>query len=58
VGKAGKDDAFYLGVLRDGELWQIHRIMAGAPSRGTMALESETAPGEGSSVQVSPPFPY
>jgi len=56
AGKAGKDDAFYLGVLRDGELWQIHRIMSGAPSRGTMALESETAPDEGSSVQVSPPF--
>jgi hypothetical protein len=55
VGKAGKDDAFYLGVLRDGELWQIHRIMSGAPSRGTMALESDTAPGEGSSVQVCPP---
>ncbi|KAN0114252.1 hypothetical protein V8E52_006902 [Russula decolorans] len=52
VGKAGKDDAFYLGVLRDGELWQIHRIMSGAPSRGTMALESDTAPGEGSSVQL------
>jgi hypothetical protein len=48
-----KDDAFYLGVLREGELWQTHRIMSGAPSRGTMALESETAPGEGSSVQVS-----
>jgi len=52
VGKVGKDDAFYLGVLRDGELWQIHRIMSGGPSRGTMALESETAPGEGSSVQL------
>ncbi|KAF8495724.1 hypothetical protein F5888DRAFT_1615424 [Russula emetica] len=52
VGKAGKDDAFYLGVLRDGELWQIHRITSGAPSRGTMALESEIAPREGSSVQL------
>ena len=58
VDKVGKDDAFYLGVLRDGELWQIHRIMSGGPSRGTMALESETAPREGSSVQVSQPFPY
>ena len=56
VGKAGKDDAFYLGVLRDGELWEIHRIMSGAPSRGTMALESETSPEEGSSVRVSLPI--
>ena len=58
VDKVGKDDAFYLGVLRDGELWQIHRIMSGGPSRGTMALESETAPREGSSVQVSRPFTH
>ena len=55
---AAKDDEFYLGVLRDGdgdgELWQLHHIMAGGPSRGTMALETETAPGEGTSVQVRP----
>jgi len=54
VGKAEKDDAFYLGVLRDGHLWQVYRITSGGPSRGTMALETETAPGEGTSVQVSP----
>ncbi|KAI9451105.1 hypothetical protein BJY52DRAFT_1125436 [Lactarius psammicola] len=54
AGHAAKDDEFYLGVLRDGELWQMHHIMAGGPSRGTMALETETAPGEGTSVQ-SPP---
>lgn len=54
VGKAAKDDEFYLGVLRDGddELRQVHHITSGGPSRGTMALETETAPGEGTSVQV------
>ncbi|KAH9165965.1 hypothetical protein EDB89DRAFT_2076313 [Lactarius sanguifluus] len=52
AGDAAKDDEFYLGVLRDGELWQLHHIMAGGPSRGTMALETETAPGEGTSVQL------
>ncbi|KAH9046714.1 hypothetical protein EDB84DRAFT_1558165 [Lactarius hengduanensis] len=52
AGDAAKDDEFYLGVLRDGELWQLHHIMAGGPSRGTMALETETAPREGTSVQL------
>jgi hypothetical protein len=52
TGRAAKDDEFYLGVLRDGELWQMHHIMSGGPSRGTMALETETAPREGTSVQV------
>ena len=55
-GKAAKEDEFYLGVLRDEDLWQVHRIMSGGPSRGTMALETETAPGEGTSVQVSSPL--
>ncbi|KAN0127973.1 hypothetical protein V8E53_014227 [Lactarius tabidus] len=52
AGNAAKDDEFYLGVLRDDELWQLHHIMAGGPSRGTMALDTETAPGEGTSVQL------
>jgi len=52
VGKAEIDDAFYLGVLRDGDLWQVFRIMSGGPSRGAMALETETAPEEGTSVQL------
>jgi hypothetical protein len=54
TGKAAKDDEFYLGVLRDGggELSQVHHIMSGGPSRGTMALETETAPGKGAPVQV------
>ena len=58
IGKAAKDDEFYLGVLRDGdgdgELSQVHHIMSGGPSRGTMALETETAPGKGTPVQVRP----
>jgi len=49
---ATKDDEFYLGVLRHGQLWQLHHILAGGPSRGTMALETETAPVEGTSVQL------
>lgn len=57
AGKATKDDQFYLGVLRDGDLWQVHRVVSGGPSRGTMALDTETAPGEGTSVQVGLPLP-
>jgi hypothetical protein len=45
-------------VLRDDELWEIRHIMSGGPSRGTMALETETAPGEGTSVQVRHLFHY
>ena len=53
AGNTARDDEFYLGVLRDdGDLWQLHHILAGGPSRGTMALDTETAPGEGTSVQV------
>ena len=55
AGNTARDDEFYLGVLRDdGDLWQLHHILAGGPSRGTMALDTETAPGEGASVQVCP----
>jgi len=54
LGNAAKDDEFYLGVIRDGdgELSQVHHIMSGGPSRGIMALETETAPGEGTTVQL------
>jgi hypothetical protein len=54
IGKAAKNDEFYLGVLRNGngEPRQVHHIMSGGPSRGTMALETETAPGKGTPVQV------
>ncbi|KAH9954523.1 hypothetical protein BGW80DRAFT_1400930 [Lactifluus volemus] len=30
----------------------MHHIMSGGPSRGTMALETETPPTEGTSVQL------
>ena len=53
AGNTARDDEFYLGVLRDdGDLWQLHHILAGGPSRGTMVLDTETAPGVGTSVQV------
>jgi len=52
TGRGAKDNEFYLGVLRDGDLWQVHHIMAGGPSRGTMALETETAPEVGTPVQL------
>ena len=53
AGNAARDDEFYLGVLHDdGELWQLHRILTGGPLRGTMTLDSETALGEGTCVQV------
>jgi len=68
IGQAAKGK-FYLGVLPDGDgkLSQVHHIMAGGPSCGMMALETETAPGKGTPVQVrlqlvcqhlvnSPPF--
>ncbi|KAI0265603.1 hypothetical protein BC834DRAFT_924224 [Gloeopeniophorella convolvens] len=51
-GEAAKDDEFYLGVLRNGKLWQVHHIMSGGPSRGTMSLDTETAPVEGTLVQL------
>ena len=31
---------------------QLHHILAGGPSRGTMTLDSETVPGEGTCIQV------
>ena len=31
---------------------QLHHILAGGPSRGTMTLGSETVPGEGTYIQV------
>ncbi|KAN0127968.1 hypothetical protein V8E53_014222 [Lactarius tabidus] len=46
AGRAVKDDEFDLG------LWQLHHIMAGRPSPGRMALDTETTPGEGTSVQL------
>ena len=41
AGHAVTEDGFYFGVLRDGEAWQLHHILAG-PSHGTMVFELET----------------
>jgi hypothetical protein len=43
TGRAAKDFELYLGVLRDGELWNLHRIMSDGPSRGTMAIETDSS---------------
>ncbi|KAH7915434.1 hypothetical protein BJ138DRAFT_997911 [Hygrophoropsis aurantiaca] len=47
-----KEDEFYLGVVDNGQLSEVYRIMSGDPSRGTIALQSPSAPPEGSVVQV------
>ncbi|THH19213.1 hypothetical protein EW146_g1907 [Bondarzewia mesenterica] len=52
--EAAKEDEFYLFVLRQNGRVQVHRIMSGDPTRGTMALESDAAPAEGTLVQVTP----
>jgi hypothetical protein len=50
--KPDKDDEFFLGVLRAGRLEALYHIMSGDPSRGTMALEADSAPAAGETVQV------
>ncbi|KAI0060347.1 hypothetical protein BV25DRAFT_1908395 [Artomyces pyxidatus] len=52
TGDAAKDDDFYLSVLQDGKPSQVYHILSGGPSRGTMALESDRAPVEGTRVQI------
>ncbi|TFK48716.1 hypothetical protein OE88DRAFT_1663806 [Heliocybe sulcata] len=47
-----QNDEYFMGVLKDDELWQVYRIMSGDPSRGTMSLESGVAPPVGTSVKV------
>ncbi|GBE85252.1 hypothetical protein BKA93DRAFT_903767 [Sparassis latifolia] len=51
-----KDDQYYLAALRRvGEQYELHQlftIMSGDPSRGTLALGSDTAPSEGTPVQI------
>lgn len=48
----GKEDAFYVGVIENGDLAQVHRISSGDPSRGTIALDTNIAPREGSTVRL------
>ncbi|OBZ76682.1 hypothetical protein A0H81_03932 [Grifola frondosa] len=51
-----RDDKYYLGTLRQSggirELFQLFHITSGDPSRGTLALESDAAPEEGTLVQM------
>ncbi|KAF8133908.1 hypothetical protein EV363DRAFT_1324918, partial [Boletus edulis] len=50
----GKEDEFYVGVIDPSsqQLAQLHRISAGDPSRGAIALDSLSAPREGSIVRL------
>lgn len=49
---AGKEGAFYVGVIENDKLSQVHRISSGDPSRGTIALDTNMAPREGSTVRL------
>ncbi|KAI0316657.1 hypothetical protein OF83DRAFT_1059991 [Amylostereum chailletii] len=59
-GDAAKEDKFFLGVLPDDSTTcsQMYHIMSGDPSRGTIALESDAAPGVGTRVQVNLLSPF
>lgn len=50
--EAAKIDDFCLSVIREDQPTQVYRIMSGDPKRGTMSLESDAAPVEGTSVQL------
>lgn len=47
-----KDDEFYVGVMSDGKVEQLHRITSGDPSRGTIALGTTSAPPQGSIIRM------
>ncbi|KAI5988988.1 hypothetical protein EDD15DRAFT_2285654 [Pisolithus albus] len=49
---AGKEGTFYVGVVENDNLAQVHRISSGDPSRGTIALDTNMAPREGSTVRL------
>ncbi|EKM48877.1 uncharacterized protein PHACADRAFT_59601, partial [Phanerochaete carnosa HHB-10118-sp] len=46
-----KEDEFFLGVHRDGKLYQLYTIQGGDPARGTIALRSDATPDIGSKVK-------
>ncbi|KAF8842570.1 hypothetical protein BDN67DRAFT_965712 [Paxillus ammoniavirescens] len=50
----GKEDQFYVGIVdtSSDKLTQLHRINSGDPSRGTIALDTASAPREGSVVRL------
>lgn len=47
-----KDDEFYVGVMSDGKVERLHRITSGDPSRGTIALETMSAPPQDSIIRM------
>ena len=44
--KAAKDDGFYLGVLRDGDLWQVHSSCPEVPRAERWRLRQRQLPGK------------
>ncbi|KAF9236457.1 hypothetical protein BU15DRAFT_76906 [Melanogaster broomeanus] len=50
----GKEDKFYVGTVdtSSDKITQLHRINSGDPSRGTIALDTASAPREGSVVRL------
>ncbi|EMD39702.1 hypothetical protein CERSUDRAFT_92195 [Gelatoporia subvermispora B] len=52
-----EEDDYYLGVLHkkgtEAQIERLYQITSGDPSRGSLALDSDTAPGEGATVQAS-----
>ncbi|KAI6123934.1 hypothetical protein EV401DRAFT_2069152 [Pisolithus croceorrhizus] len=49
---AGREGVFYVGVIENDKLAQVHRISSGDPSRGTIALDTNIAPREGCTVRL------
>ncbi|KAG1743215.1 uncharacterized protein EDB91DRAFT_1126270 [Suillus paluster] len=47
-----KDQEFYVGVMSHGKVERLHRITSGDPSRGTIALETTSAPPPGSVMRM------
>ena len=47
-----REDQYYLGVLEGENLRCLYQIMSGGPSRGTVALEANDGPSQGSQVRV------
>ncbi|KAG2131817.1 hypothetical protein DEU56DRAFT_813472 [Suillus clintonianus] len=47
-----KDDEFYVGVMSNGKVERLHRIISGDPSRGTIALGTTSAPPQGSIMRM------
>ncbi|KAH9917967.1 uncharacterized protein B0H18DRAFT_883271 [Fomitopsis serialis] len=52
--KVMKDDTFFLGTLEPGtsKIRQVYHIISGDPARGSLAMESDSAPSQGTKVQI------